>query len=171
MFLFSVLSLFSIYFINFHVQSFVSKPIYYTRVSLYPLTEKYINQEMTGIIISRKRMITSKKMINMSSLEKIVSLQLLYTTITNSIKENLFNDDFVFYLTDNIGKNVGVVENVIFYYIAMLYYLFSNLPKTENISTKLNKLEKDKYKNTIKSINKILFIMMFIFTKNIENAL
>ena len=126
---------------------------------------------MTGITIYTKRTETSKKMINMSSLEKIVSLQLIYTTITKNIQENLLNDEYIFYLVDHIGKNAGLVENIIFSYILMIYYLVTNSKKTDNINTKFDKLGKEKYKNTIKNVNKIIFVFMFIFTKSIENAL
>jgi len=103
------------------------------------------------------------KIIEESSLEKIVSKQIFLNTLYNEIKNNMFDYDYLAY---NINNN-----SQIFLFSFFMILLLKNTNKTLNSTKKLDKIQVKKISYIKNNIRQFIFIFMMIFTKDINSVL
>jgi len=110
-----------------------------------------------------------------SSLNDIASSQVIYSSIVNTVKEEVVNESFFLYNIDGITTidfhTTGFVELVFVYGIIGYFFLY-HMETIQSMNTKLEKLDHFvKYYQYRKMIRYVLFFLLFVSTKNIENAI
>jgi hypothetical protein len=100
------------------------------------------------------------------SLDNIASSHLVYSSFLNMVKEELLSEETVLSGIYNI-QNYGLIESF-FLYGLFTYFLHNE----KGLKRKTEKFERfEKYYKYRKVIRKLFFVCLFVFTKNIENAI
>jgi len=107
-----------------------------------------------------------KNMFIKLSLDNIASSHLVYSSFLNMVKEELLSEETVLSGIYNI-QNYGLIESF-FLYGLFTYFLHNE----KGLKRKTEKFERfEKYYKYRKVIRKLFFVCLFVFTKNIENAI
>jgi hypothetical protein len=97
-----------------------------------------------------------------SPLEQIVAQRSIVSTFTNRISEELFTDNV--FVRDLITNNRQSTSDVFYLTLALLVFYQQNTYSTVKIENM------DRFMKTRRITNSILFVILFIFTKNVGVA-
>ena len=110
--------------------------------------------------------------IRQSGLQNIIATRAFITTLTEKINTEIISDNNILNEISN-AQYSNHIENIFYIaiytavlYSAIIYFTYSK--ETTQIE-KLNNIEM--FSNTKKKVNILLFIIILLFTKNIENAI
>lgn len=110
--------------------------------------------------------------IRQSGLQNIIATRAFITTLTEKINTEIISDNNLLNEISN-AQYSNHIENIFYIaiytavlYSAIIYFTYSK--ETTQIE-KLNNIEM--FSNTKKKVNILLFIIILLFTKNIENAI
>jgi len=104
---------------------------------------------------------------NNINLRNIVISSAVMTTITKRINSELINESLVMNDITNINSH-GQQINIVFDALLVLL-LVTQYKSIVNYDKKL--LDVELYSKTQKSANKFILVILFVFTRNIENAI
>jgi hypothetical protein len=104
---------------------------------------------------------------NNINLRNIVISSAVMTTITKRINSELINESLVMNDITNINSH-GQQINIVFDALLVLL-LVTQYKSIVNYDKKL--LDVELYSKTQKSANKFILVVLFVFTRNIENAI
>lgn len=110
--------------------------------------------------------------IRQSGLQNIIAIRAFIITLTEKINTEIISDNNLLNEISN-AQYSNHIENIFYIaiytavlYSAIIYFTYSK--ETTQIE-KLNNIEM--FSNTKKKVNILLFIIILLFTKNIENAI
>jgi hypothetical protein len=98
------------------------------------------------------------------SLNNVVSRQVVYSSMMQTIKDELLNENIFIYIPENHNDTL----ETIFIYSAVGYFVISQKIHSEKIE-KLSKFQKYYYLR--RCIKQILLILTILTTKNVDNAI
>jgi hypothetical protein len=104
---------------------------------------------------------------NKINLRNIVISSAVMTTITRRINAELLNESLFISDITNMNSHIQVTSIVFDSFLVLL--LFTQYKNILNYDEKL--LDVELYSETQKSVNKIILVVLFVFTRNIENAI
>jgi hypothetical protein len=104
-----------------------------------------------------------------TTLDNIVSSQVLYSSVVSTLREEFLNENFILFNIDSIDiHNIGFLESMFVYGFIGFLFIYN----MDSINTKIEKWDSfEKYYYYRKTIRHILFFLLIVSTKNIENAI
>ena len=133
------------------------------RFYYYSLFSVLLLDECNGFDFSK---IQVRNIFIKSSLDNIASSHLVYSSFLNIMKEELLSQENVLSGIYNF-QNYGLVESFFLYGI-FTYFLHNE----KGLRKKTEKFERfERYYKYRKVVRNLLFVCLFVFTKNIENAI
>jgi len=131
---------------------------------------------MTTIYISPNKSIKMLDIISRTgifSLRNLMAYRMIGTTITEKIGEHVLDVDFIVPLIEN-NHNLHCVSCITYDILStaiLMYVLSYHVSREPTTIKKLEKVEKlESFAKMRKIIGKTLWVILFVLTKNIENA-